>query len=45
MIYLRRKYEGIALPDMPPKEGIKGGISQLWSGVDDYFLLERRLKL
>ena len=22
MIYLRRKYEGIALPDMPPKEGI-----------------------
>ena len=45
MIYLRRKYEGIALPDMPPKEGIKGGITQLWSGVDDYFLLERRLKL
>jgi hypothetical protein len=30
---------------MPPKEGIKGGITNLWGGVDEEFLLERQEKL
>ena len=39
VLYLERKYEGVPLPKMPPKEGIKGGITQLLSGVDEVFLL------
>ena len=44
MGYLRTKYEGVVLPEMPPKEGIKGGFNYLW-GIDGTFLFERREKL
>jgi hypothetical protein len=43
---LRFKYEGIVLPEMPPKEGIKGNINYFWrSGVNEHFLEERKEKL
>lgn len=35
LTYLRFKYEGIVLPEMPPKEGIKGNLVYFWkNGVN-----------
>ncbi len=41
MTYHNRKYEGTILPEMPPKEGIKGNLSIFW-GPDKAFLTERK---
>lgn len=37
MIFLNIKYEGLILPELPPKEGIKYNLSYL-TGIDEAFL-------
>ena len=44
MVYLRKKYEGVVLPEMPPKQGLKSGFTYLW-GIDKTFLFDRKEKL
>ena len=44
MAFLNQKYEGVILPEMPPKEGIKGNLTYFW-GIDKNFLDARKIKL